>query len=51
MAEHDEPADVFVAFGITGDYDSVPDINAMARSIEDEIVALRSLARRRKVAP
>jgi diacylglycerol O-acyltransferase len=39
-----------IAFGITGDYDTVPDINTMARCIQEEIIALRSLAKRRNFA-
>jgi diacylglycerol O-acyltransferase / wax synthase len=39
-----------IAFGITADYDTVPDVNAMAMYIEREIAALRSLAKHRRAA-
>ena len=36
-----------VAFGVTGDYDTAPDVDAMARHIEGELAALRVAARSR----
>lgn len=36
-----------VTFGVTGDYDTAPDVGAMARHIETELAALRTRARRR----
>ena len=33
-----------IAFGVTGDYDTVPDIHTLARGIEDTIAELLKLA-------
>jgi diacylglycerol O-acyltransferase len=37
-----------LAFGVTGDYDTVPDVNEMARQIEAEVNVLRARAGRRR---
>lgn len=37
-----------LAFGVTGDYDTVPDVNAMAAQIEAEVNVLRTRAGRRR---
>ena len=37
-----------LAFGVTGDYDTVPDVNAMAEQIEAEVNVLRARAGRRR---
>jgi diacylglycerol O-acyltransferase / wax synthase len=39
-----------LAFGITGDYDTAPDVHFMAKQIEAEVLALRDRAEHRKPA-
>ena len=39
-----------LTFGITGDYDTAPDVHFMAEQIEAEVIALRELAEHHEVA-
>jgi diacylglycerol O-acyltransferase / wax synthase len=39
-----------LTFGVTGDYDAVPDVHFMAQQIQAEVMVLRKLADQRALA-